>query len=119
MRIVALVALSQLAAVSCFAQDITANAYLPGCKNVLNQPPPHNDLSIAFNQGKCLGIAIATLHLQTFTPSPFQICPPRNVTPGDAIRLMVQYVEEKPERMRESFMTSAQLALLRAWPCKK
>jgi hypothetical protein len=43
--------------------------------------------------------------------------PAEGVTQGQAVAVVVKYIEARPERMHESFGKLALLALVTAWPC--
>jgi hypothetical protein len=38
---------------------------------------------------------------------------------GQSIRVVVKYIDDRPERQHEDFMALALEALRAAWPCKK
>jgi hypothetical protein len=46
------------------------------------------------------------------------ICPPKGVTTGQSVAVVVKYIEARPERMHESFGKLVLEALIVAWPCK-
>jgi hypothetical protein len=46
-------------------------------------------------------------------------CIPQEVTNGQAVRVVVAYIDKHPEHLHESFNLLAILALGEAWPCKK
>jgi Rap1a immunity proteins len=45
-------------------------------------------------------------------------CPPKGVTSGQALRVVVTYIDAIPARMHENFKYLAVEALRAAWPCK-
>jgi hypothetical protein len=45
--------------------------------------------------------------------------PPIGANVGQALRLVVAYVDERPERMQEDFEKLALEALQQAWPCRR
>jgi hypothetical protein len=47
------------------------------------------------------------------------ICPPDGTTVGHAVRVIVTYIDQRPERMREQFEALALEALQQAWPCRR
>jgi hypothetical protein len=46
-------------------------------------------------------------------------CPPKGGTDGQAIAVVVKYIEARPERMHEQFGVFALEAFITAWPCKR
>ena len=46
------------------------------------------------------------------------ICAPDGVTQEQAVRVVVQYIDSRPERMHEDFKKLALEAMKAAWPCK-
>jgi hypothetical protein len=38
---------------------------------------------------------------------------------GQAVGVVVRYIDQRPERMHEKFMTLALEALQQAWPCRR
>jgi Rap1a immunity proteins len=46
-------------------------------------------------------------------------CPPREVTTGQGVAVVVKYIEARPKRMHERFGDLALEALKAAWPCKR
>jgi len=46
------------------------------------------------------------------------VCPPQNVTTGHTVRVVIAYIERRPERMHEDFRGLALEAIHEAWPCR-
>ena len=47
------------------------------------------------------------------------VCPPKgSVTNGQMIRVVVKYIDDRPERQQEYFKVLALEAFRAAWPCK-
>jgi Rap1a immunity proteins len=46
-------------------------------------------------------------------------CVPDRSTVGQAVRVVVAYIDQRPERMHEYFEVLALEALRRAWPCRR
>jgi hypothetical protein len=44
-------------------------------------------------------------------------CRPREVTLGQIVRVVVQYIDSRPARMHEDFRVLAFEAMKAAWPC--
>jgi len=91
----------------------SANSLMPGCRDALSQPAS-NQLQ-GYVKGECTAV-IRTIIF--FGQSHLGICLPNQATLGQAIRVIVLYIDQRPERMDERFELVAGEALRRAWPCK-
>jgi hypothetical protein len=85
----------------------SANQMLSGCKGLLDR----NMGVPMFNQGRCIGFIDGLGYGIGF-------CQPDGVTSGQAVAVVVKYIEARPERMHEDFGKLAIEALSAAWPCK-
>jgi hypothetical protein len=97
------------------AEDMTSgNALLQSCLNFINQVPASqfNTLEIQ-KEGICIGAATATVVV-----SP-KICQPKGVTNGQAVRVVIAYMQQHPERLHEHIAQLAEEAASNAWPCPK
>jgi Rap1a immunity proteins len=96
----------------------SANYLLPACKNFLATGDSRPTTS-AFYQGVCVG-TVDTLHLliRILPETPFRSCPPNQVTTGQELRVIIAYIEARPQRMHENFRILAIEAMREAWPCK-
>jgi hypothetical protein len=85
----------------------SANYWLPRCKEFI-AANSNRDLD---GQEVCAG-RVEALSLAS--------CPhtPNDITPAQAVRVVVRYIEERPQRIHESFNALALEALHDAWPCK-
>lgn len=88
---------------------ISANGVLPGCINALSDQPNSN---LAWETGYCQGIVSTLSYMED------QLCFPKGVTTGQQIRVIVRYINDRPERMHENFKALALEAMKAAWPCK-
>jgi Rap1a immunity proteins len=88
----------------------SANFQLPGCRELVFS---HISGETAFRAGWCVGAVAAILSIY---PS---VCGPRGVTPEQAARVVISYLETKPARLHESFYKLTVEALSKAWPCDK
>jgi hypothetical protein len=93
------------------AEDIySANYMLRACKAIVTE----NLRDIPqFEIGRCMGMVDA---LDVISGRVF--CPPEKSTSGQRVRVVVSYIEARPEKMHEDFRALALLALATAWPCK-
>jgi hypothetical protein len=87
----------------------SANYVMRGCHAWVNKDTSSNTL---LEQGICFGM-IKGLSYNT------GVCPPISATHGQAVRVVMQYIDERPERMHENFILLAREALQAAWPCKR
>jgi Ssp1 endopeptidase immunity protein Rap1a len=92
---------------------MSANYVMPGCRDAVNQ----NDNSDRIYLRTTCNSIIRTMFY--FSKSHFGICAPGQSTVGQAIRVVVAYVDQRPERMHEHFEGLALEALQRAWPCRR
>jgi Rap1a immunity proteins len=89
---------------------VSANYFLPGCRGSLgreNTPTWTHVRCLAFIQGLLSGVGGK------------ETCPPKEVTGGQAVAVIIKYIEARPERMHEQFGDLALEALTAAWPCKR
>jgi hypothetical protein len=88
----------------------SANYMLPYCRLMLGSGgiPPNNISHVAFCNGMVVGLSYAAEGL----------CAPDGVTHGQLMRVVVQYIDQRPQRMHESFLMLAHEALRAAWPCR-
>ena len=66
--------------------------------------------------GRCMGI-VEGIAFMGFTEHFFR--PPKEVTSGQALTVVIRYIEARPERMHEEFQRLVLEALSAAWPCKR
>jgi Rap1a immunity proteins len=96
------------------AEDVnSANSVLPGCKAFFE--PITSDYIRSFKQGLCVGI------LPTLTSvliSGGGACIPSGVVDNQVIRVVIRYLDQRPERLHEEFKLLAMEAIHNAWPCK-
>jgi Rap1a immunity proteins len=89
----------------------SADFVIVGCRDGLS-----GENRQAFRQGLCAGIVQTILY---FGRTSFNVCMPESVTMGQAIRVVVAYIDQRPERMHERFETLALEVLQQSWPCQK
>jgi len=86
----------------------SANQIAPSCRAFLART------SGSFGDGICLGSvrAVAVLdHLAGI------VCAPQGAQTDQAVRVIVAYIDSRPARAQEPFVTLAREALREAWPC--
>ena len=113
-----------LAAISCgpagAQQDVkSANFYMPYCRDVALSNFSSNNMGESqgehlFKMGMCVGTINGISYM-----SKSRICPPPAVTPEQATRVVLQYIDQRPAMMNENFGRLAFEALQSAWPCQR
>jgi hypothetical protein len=83
----------------------SANFWLPRCKGFIGSGTLGVDE--AFCGGEVWGLAYASCASL-----------PVGVTPEQVMRVVVRYIEARPQRMHEPFLPLAWDAVIDAWPCK-
>jgi hypothetical protein len=96
---------------------VTAQAYLPACREAANETFRGNGVAI-FDVGKCAGVVDALLFMRDKLDPSVRSCVPAGATPGQAIAIAVRYIDQRPERWNEPFVRLAAEALHAAWPCR-
>jgi hypothetical protein len=92
------------------ADMASANFFLPGCKGFL---VPESTTTLM--QGRCLGV----IEGLAYGVGGQEICQPKGGEAGQAVAVVIKYIEARPERMHEPFAKLALEALTAAWPCKR
>jgi len=89
----------------------SANYVVPGCRDFISS----NSVTPAypFVQGFCAGVIQGLIYDRT------DICLPSGVEKGQAVRIVVQYINSQPARLHEDFTMLAAEALRKAWPCQR
>lgn len=87
----------------------TAEFYLSGCKDFIGG-------ETNFLAGRCVG-AVEVLDALSHDTKAF--CAPEATNNLERVRIIVAYIEARPERMKEDFRLLANEAMANAWPCKK
>ena len=90
----------------------SANEMLSGCKGLIGDKTP--PLREALRQGRCAGYVAGLVYARSVF-----LCVPEGATPEQGVRVVIKYIEARPERMHEPFGKLALEALEEAWPCKR
>ena len=88
----------------------SANTVMRGCRD-----NSKDDVPAIFLSGYCAGIVRAMFQFS----SRLGFCVPDGAEAGQAQRVVVAYIDQRPERMHETFDFLALEALRRAWPCRR
>jgi hypothetical protein len=96
----------------------SANFVLPGCKTVIGEG--REGINVA-EQGYCLGVMDTLGLISSILNEHSWSCIeyPKGSTVNQGLRVVVRYIEARPQRMHESFAFLAIEALHNAWPCRK
>jgi hypothetical protein len=107
-------------------RGFTANEVMKGCRASV-AGPTSGDATISYWRGVCVGtVHSLTMMAEALTlagASKFPVCPPRRQgqtdwTIGQSVRVVAKYIDDRPNRLHESFSKLAIEALAEAWPCK-
>jgi hypothetical protein len=90
----------------------SATAIMAGCEALLGGKEFELD---AYWQGGCGG---EVLSVWDTAAAINLVCVPHGVTLAEVVRVVVEYIHARPERMDERFTTLALEALHGIWPCK-
>jgi hypothetical protein len=88
----------------------SANYQMPACRKYAME-----DYSSAFESGHCVGSIDA---LMSVSPV-LGFCLPPTATTGQGVRVVVHYIDGRPERLHQNFIALAIEALRAAWPCQR
>jgi hypothetical protein len=91
------------------ARAFRAEFYLPGCKDFIAG-------RTNFDSGRCVG-AVEVLDALNLDTKLF--CVPEATNNLARVRIIVAFIEARPERAKEDFRLLANEAMAKAWPCKK
>src|SRR5262245_20539818 len=83
--------LAQQSIASSQPADVSANEMMPGCRDLINASERNG-----VGQAKCLGIVRA---MHYFSRYYFRACSPERATIGQTLRVIVRYIDQRPERM--------------------
>lgn len=99
-----------------FAVDYnSANFIMAGCRASL-LPVTEMPDEMMFQAGWCMGLVRGARDIL----EPLNIvCVPFNVTNEQAVRIVVKYIDDRPQRQHESFSALVIAALGAAFSCKK
>ena len=86
---------------------------MPACQHFFTDPP-----RVGFKEGVCAGLIEGLGYTAGLLPDPFKSCAPKGVTNLQSARVVLAYIEHRPQRMHEDFRKLVLEALHNAWPCK-
>src|SRR5262245_51606813 len=98
-------------------EGLSANSVLPGCKTFAGDAATSWKMVAAANfcAGIVYGLAGSGEYL---TPPEWQSCAPPTSTARQLAKVVIRYIEERPQRMHEDFRILTKEAFHNAWPGK-
>ena len=88
----------------------TANSLISSCRAFADE---NSSSKTPFDDGFCGGVVVGLAYADP------TICVPKGLAYRQSVRVVIQYIEERPSRMHESFVELATEALRSAWRCKR
>jgi hypothetical protein len=117
MRVVAAFILALVLVVSAGgAYGRTGEDFLPGCEKAASRNIHPND-ALLYEVGVCTGVVSAILGSAEILDHRYRFCPPATATTLEALRIVVDYLERRPDLWDQDFRITALAALMLAWPC--
>lgn len=94
----------------------SANEALQPCRDAAEGIVPETDNDVAL-QGACVGRLQALIALAPHLRAGFRSCPPDALSPGDALSVILQFVEDRPRIGEREFWDVGVHAFRSTWPC--
>ncbi len=88
----------------------SATWVMPGCRASIAES---RSRPADYAQGVCMGMVRGIFFMHP------DVCAPLEVTNGQILRVVVRYIDMRPERQHESFAKIVAEALGAAWPCRR
>ncbi|MGM4999241.1 Rap1a/Tai family immunity protein [Tardiphaga sp. 538_B7_N1_4] len=92
----------------------SGNYLLPHCKHAIDTGRQSYDAW----DGKCNGIVSTIMFYGQNLPQRAQVCFPKGSTLGQAMRIVIRYLETHPENLHLDLRNLAATALHEVWPCR-
>ena len=89
-------------------QSWSANQFMPACREYVADTNKY-----PFGQGSCVGMVVGVTRAHPM------ICRPAGVSNVQLVRVVIQYVDQRPARHHEDFMELAAEVLQPTWPCRR
>ena len=93
----------------------TGYDYLPRCQLVVRGPLTEREIASATY---CVGAVSALIGVGSLLTPRYRFCFPDDVTAGEAVQVVVAYLESNPSHLQEDFRPLAIAAMRQAWPCR-
>lgn len=91
----------------------SGNDLIGACHGVFENDKP--SAREALNQGVCMGTVFTLMQLA----EAISVCPPPSSTNYQGVRVVLKFIDDKPERLNDEFVALAIDALRKAWPCAR
>jgi hypothetical protein len=113
-RLLIIVLITALGCEAVFAEPdssaASANALVPSCRAFADE---NSRSQTQFDDGFCGGVVVGLAYADP------TICVPKGLAYRQSVRVVVQYIDQRPSRMHEPFIELATEALRSAWRCKR
>ena len=101
-----------------YAGDGSGNTFEFGCRLLASDARVPIDNIEAIKVGECSGAIDAIFMLRRALDQSIRFCPPpRGVTLRQNAKIVVKYMDNRPERMNNDFALLVVSAFDQAWPC--
>jgi hypothetical protein len=112
-----------LGTLTCAAAQTTDFAsgtfYLPLCKTYLQSSDASRGRNPSdWTSAMCVEVVSTVMFLGPSLNEPYTLCIPRGANPEQGVRVVVTYLEARPQRLRENFRALVREALASAWGCR-
>jgi len=97
-------------------EDTSANPVFLGCKAFAEDRA--TNVRLVNMAHYCSGVVHALAYVAKVLPPEHQSCAPPTSDARQLARVVVRYIEARPERMHEDFRVLTLEAFHNAWPCK-
>ena len=97
--------------------DTSANSVFLGCK-AFAEGQATRDLQLLQLGNVCAGVVHGLAYVGKILPTEIQSCAPPTSDARQLARVVVRYIEARPQRMHEDFRNLTLEAFRNAWPCK-
>jgi hypothetical protein len=96
----------------------SGTSYLSGCRLVAEANTKSLNIESTLEVGRCIGAISSLLYVGSSLSEPIRFCPPSGVSINQAARVIMKFLDAKPEKLHEDFRGLAIEALRGAWPCR-
>ena len=100
----------------------SGNELLVQCQNAIHGMNT-NVFKNPFDTGMCFGTVGAVMTMATFyktsVENDIRICIPAGVTTGQGARIVVKFLQDRPELLNDDRAVLTWMALINSYPCKK
>ena len=100
----------------------SGNTMLPGCKLELSRRDSHrkpdlNNWHVLYGTA-CVGKIVTLIDVAQILTPQYRFCPPEGATNTQGLRIVVAFIEARPQDAHRKFDELALEALRKAWPCR-